>query len=243
MQPNTCAPAGPARRWPVVAGTALVGFHLTAVLFAAVAAPSGPWPSAEGTTMAAAPPFAVALHRDLFAPYLRAVRLGGNYRFMSNRPGQASVVLQARLRDDRGEELAVLEFPDRRANPWVRHRQAVLVGWLASDLPVVPQGEVIPGPGQPVPTVPIWEPGEVGRLRLATVPQHLVPRDRPVFRPAEPSLVLIRSYARHLCRRHGASSVEMSRRSRDAIPATILTAGAAVEGPITVISTYGEFPR
>jgi hypothetical protein len=242
MQSNTPAPAGGARRWLIVVGSGLVVFHLSAVLCGTLAAPSGPWPSGDGPTMANPPPFAFTLHRDLFGRYLRPLRLASSYRFASNRPAGPSVVLEARLRNEQGEEVAVLEFPDRNANSWARHRHTLLTGWLGGDQPVPPQSEVIPGPGQAVPTVPVWEQSEQGKLRLQNVPQHLVPRDRQVFRPSEPSLVLVRSYARYLCRKHNAASVEVVRRSRDPIPPAVVLEQAQ-EGPAVLISTYGEFSR
>jgi hypothetical protein len=243
MQSNTPAPGGSVRRWLIIAGTGLVGLHLLAVLVAALAAPSGPWPTGEGPTMATPPQFAFTLQRDLFGPYLRPLRLGSNYRYSTNRPGSPGVMLQARLKNEKGEQLAVLEFPDRKADPWTRHRQSLLVGWLVPDQPVAPPtSEVIAAPGQSVPTFQVWEPTEPGVLKLQSVPQHLLPRDRPVFRPTEPSLVLVRSYARFLCRQYGAASVELVRRSREALPPAILL-DQSQDGPATVSSNYGEFSR
>jgi hypothetical protein len=91
--------------------------------------------------------------------------------------------------------------------------------------------------------VPVWEPGEPGQLRLQTVPQHLVPRDRPVYRPSEPSLLLLRSYARFLCRQHNAARVEMIRLYREAVPPSVLSGEEAQEGVVNITSTYGEFSR
>jgi hypothetical protein len=244
MQSNPPAPGGRLRRFLFVLGSGLIVFHLTAVLCLALSAASGPWPSGDGPTMATPPQFAFTLQRDLFGRYLRPMRLGSNYRFMSNRPGLPGVVLQARLKNDQGEEIAVLEFPERDANPWARHRQAVMVGWLVPDQPVPPpSGEVVPAPGQDVPTLQVWEPAEPGKLRLQTVPQHLLPRDRPVYRPSDPSLLLVRSYARYLCRKHGAASVEMIRLYRDPLPPAVLLEDGPRDEAATVTSTYGEFPR
>jgi hypothetical protein len=244
MQSNDPAHAGTLRRWLFLAGSGLILFHLAAVLSAALAAPSGPWPTGDGANMATPPQFAFTLQRDLFSRYLRPLRLAHNYHFMSNRPGSARVVVEAHLKDSDGNETAVVELPERTANPWVRHRQRLLAGWLVPDEPVPPGTEVIPGPGQAVPTVRFWEVVGPGRLKLQAAPQHLVPRDRPVYRPSDLSLLLVRSYARHLCRRHGAASVELVRRSRDPLPPTVLGGEAVSETATnTVLSNFGEFSR
>jgi hypothetical protein len=79
------------------------------------------------------------------------------------------------------------------------------------------------------------------RLRLKSVPQHLAPRDRSVFRPSEWSLLLARSYARHLCRAHGAASAEIVRHTREAIPPAVLFFDdAPPEAFEELVSTFGE---
>ncbi len=246
MQPHVSPCAVRTPRWLFLIGSALIVFHLAAIVSAALAAPSGPWPTPEGTNLAAPPQFAFSLNRELFAPYLRLIHLTAHYHFMTNRPGTPAITLQARVKDSEGKELAVVELPDRQANRWVRHRQAVLASWLAPDQPVQPAGEVVAAPGQAVPTVPVWEPAEAGHLRMQNLPQHLVPRDRPVFRPSDVSLILVRSYARHLCRTHNAASVEIVRLSREAIPPVVLsreTPQGLQEAANTLTSNYGEFSK
>jgi hypothetical protein len=56
-------------------------------------------------------------------------------------------------------------------------------------------------------------------------------------------LLLVRAYARYLCRKHHATSVELIRRHREAISPVALSAETPQDGPATVLSTYGEFPR
>jgi hypothetical protein len=79
-------------------------------------------------------------------------------------------------------------------------------------------------------------------LSVRTVPEHLLPRDRQVFRPSEWSLLLAQSYGRHLCRAHGAASVEIIRRTREAIPPAVLN---LPEPPAELFETlsanFGEF--
>ena len=69
------------------------------------------------------------------------------------------------LRDGEGRTFETLTLPDRRANFWVRHRQALLAQGLTDDLPVQPRaGEAIPAPGQPVAAVAIWDVAEGSNL-------------------------------------------------------------------------------
>ncbi len=99
---------------------------------------------------------------------------------------------------------------------------------------------MIAAPRQKAPTVDIWEPGPGGALNIKTVPQHLVPRDRPVFRPSELSLVLARSYARYLCRAHGAASAEIIRHTKDPyLPASLLFEDSSPPAPEELVARFG----
>jgi hypothetical protein len=60
------------------------------------------------------------------------------------------------------------------------------------------------------------------QLRLQEIPQHLVPRTRSVMRPSEWTVLLARSYARHLCREYGAATAEILRHTREPISPAIL---------------------
>jgi hypothetical protein len=133
------------------------------------------------------------------------------------------VYLEIRLRDSAGGPLTSVRIPDEAASHWVRLRQQLLVRGLIPDQPVIPRpGEAVAAPGRDVPAVPIWDMAEPQHLRLQRVPEHLLPRDRPVSRPSEWALLLARSYARHLCRVHGASSAELVRHTRYPIPPAVL---------------------
>jgi hypothetical protein len=205
--------------WLRVVGSALIVGHLLGVAGAVLAAPSGPWPTPDGMSTAAPPVFAERLHDGLAADYVRSIHMTHNYRFPSNRPGGPAVYLDVRLRDRDGRPFATVRFPDEGANRWVRYRQSVFARGLADDQPVPPpQGEAVAPPGRQVRHVLIWDMAGPRSLRLSPVPEHLVPRDRPVFRPSDWSLVLARSYARYLCRTHGAASAEIVRHTRDPIP-------------------------
>src|SRR5262249_51306775 len=139
------------------------------------------------------------------------------------------------------------KIPDPEANFWVRHRQSLLAQALADDEPVPPpQGEKVAAPGQQTRTVEIWDEVEKGvpRLAIKKVPEHLIPRDRPVFRPSEWSLILAQSYARYLCRTHGADKAEIIRHTQEAIPPGVLFGPEPPPGAFPVLtSNFGEYPK
>src|SRR5205807_5288670 len=107
-----------------------------------------------------------------------------------------------------------------------------------------PQSEVIAPPGEQTPTATIWEGVENRRLVLKTIPEHLVPRDRPVMRPSEWTLLLARSYARYLCRTHGAASAEVIRHSREPMSPVVLFLDNVQAGAFDeLISDFGDLSR
>lgn len=233
--------------WLIGLGSAAIALHLTAVVVAALAAPSGPWVYPDGSNMAPPPQFAAQLH-EAATPYLKLVRMTDNYHFATNRPGMAGVYFEVRLKDETGKLLATQTFPDENANFWVRHRQTLLAQWLSLDEPVQPpQGEVIAAPGQQVQTVELWDTGPPPGSRnwkIKKVPQHLVPRDQPLFKPTEWALVLARSYARYLCRTSGAASAELIRHTRQSIPPSVMSMPQApAEMFDERTADFGELPR
>jgi hypothetical protein len=243
-------------RWLVVAGSAVIVYHLAAVLVPILDMPSGPWVTGEGPRPVPAPEFARAANglAGFHADYLR---IAHSYHFVSNRPGDIpGVRFEVRLRDKDGTLMESLPFPDPNANPWVRHRQELLASGLAPDLPVQPpQSEVIPPPGQSPPQVWIWAlkgedlagepspllPGSKIPLELRRVAQHRVPRAnvRSVMQPSEWGLVLARSYARALCRRHGAATAEIIRYTREPVSYAVLT-GNGIPDLDEVVASFGE---
>lgn len=231
--------------WLIRLGSVITAIHFGAVVVGALAAPSGPWPSMGGANLATPPQFAFSLNEIVTPAYLRWLRLTSNYHFPSNRPARPDAYFEVILRDESGQELKKLRFPEEHVNPWVRHRQNLLARALAEDEPVAPQqGEVIAPPNQPVPTFLIWDIEENRKLRLSETPQHLIPRDRPVFRPSDWSLLLAKSYARHLCRRHGASTAELIRHTKDPIPPAVLfMTNVRSEFFDELISNFGELPK
>jgi hypothetical protein len=226
-------------------GSAAVAAHLFAVIVLVLAAPSGPWPTAFGASTAMEPQFARSLGEISTRHYLAPLKMTHNYHFTTNRPAAPEVYFEVRLKDETGNLLKTARVPDEGANFWARHRQFLLAQALGDDQPVEARpGEVIAAPHQQVRTVDVWMPGADRTLRLSPVPEHLIPRDRPVFRPSGWSLVLARSYVRHLCRVHGAASGELIRHSREPILPAVLfmeepPAGAFEE----LVSNFGELPR
>jgi hypothetical protein len=211
-------------RWLVVLGSLLIAGHLLAVLGLALAVRTDPLPTPfGGSTTFAGPKFAQVINDVAMPHYLRFLKMTQNYHFASNRPGIQGVMFEVRLRDGEGKEMAVLKFPDPKANAWVRHRQGLLARGLAEEQPVeaIP-GEAIAAPGQRVEEAEFWDGPDQHQLRLRRAAQHLVPRDRPVTGPTPWSLVLAQSYARYLCRTHGAASAEVIRHMHHSIPPMIL---------------------
>jgi hypothetical protein len=301
-------------RWLVAVGSAALAAHLLAVAVQVLAAPSGPWITPYGPSMAEPPIFAQKVN-DLTSYYVWPLRLNYHYRFASNRVGQPGVEFTVRLKDKDGNVKKTLTFPDRDANPWVRHRQEILARALADDQFVQRPGAVkIVGEGQDTPKLTIWEPwvkltdkafaelrsqkvpeavlaklnalkdrdfgqeqfqrelvkilekseleGYQNRLAmlaqnwegrppgqplwLTEVQQHLVPRDREVMRPSEWSLLLVRSYARYLCREYGAASAELVRHTKEPLPpAVLLPATAPPPGLFgnEFFANFGDLPR
>jgi hypothetical protein len=254
--PPAPSPHGPALpRWLIVAGSAVIVFHLVAIVIPTLDMPGGPWATPMGRTASSPPEFAHAAAgvADLHGDYLRVVH---GYHFVSNRPGDIpGVRFEAVLRDKDGNVTKTLTFPDPDANPWVRHRQEVLASSLAPDLPAEkPASDIIAPPGQKPLMVDIWAmpgedftsnagpPGGAGDrnppLHLERVPQHRL-RYRDYARPSEWSLVLARSYARYLCRTNGSASAEIVRHTRNAVGPDVLFGGDQVD-LTEIVASFGE---
>lgn len=244
--PASDTPTGALPRWLTRLLSAAIAFHLSALFIKVLAAPSGPWLTNEGPGMATPPQLAFTLNEQIARPYLKPLKMTHNYHFASNRSVTPRARLVVRLYDAAGEVVETLQFPDPKACIAVRHRQELLTRWLVDDQPVqAAPGEYIPAPGQAAPTVPIWDLGsEPRQLRMQRVPEHLVPRDRPVMRPSDWSLLLVRSYARYVCRAHGAAEVEVVRHSREPLaPAVLMSREARVEGFEELVSNYGRLSK
>jgi hypothetical protein len=231
-------------RWLVWLGSIAIAVHLAAVSVNTLAAPSGPWPSPEGGEIVR-PPFLAANVNSVLIDYLRPIRLSANYHFLANRiPGNPGVYLEFRLKDENNKDVATVKLPDETANPWVRHRQALLtqqVSWEDQRV-TPPQGEVIAAPGQEVPKTQYWDMDK-GQLNLVTVDINQVPRNRPVSGPSDWSFLLGRAYARYLCRTSGAAKVELLRHHQDAIRPIVLIEDVPANAFPEIISNFGEFSK
>lgn len=231
----------PLPTWLKIGGSVVVIMHLVVFACLALGSQSGPWPTPMGPSMAEGPQF-VRPVVDLALPnYLQPLRMTHNYHFMTNNTSQAGVYFEVHLKDKAGTRIKTLKFPDEKANPWIRHRQSLLAQGLAQDQSVPPpQGEVIAAAKQKVEMM-IWEPSD-NELRLKRIPQHLVPRDRPVMTPSEWSLTLAKTYARFLCRLHHADTAEIVRHSRDAWQPGYLFI-PTIPPNETLVCNFGEYSR
>jgi len=243
----------------LAAGSAAIVFHLAAIVIPILDMPSGPWITDQGLRPADAPEFvhAAAGLSTLHGKYLRVAH---GFHFVTNRPADIpEIQLEVLLRNDKGEVFETLRFPDPNANPWVRHRQEVLVSALALDLPVArPTSEVVPPPGQES-KVWIWAvrgenfdnepppgppPDRKVPLEFREIQQHRVPRTRDVVRPADWSQIVARSCARYLCRTYGAKSAEIIRHRRDPIPPAVLYARETPPQAFDeLIASFGEMSQ
>ncbi len=248
MSQPSLDPRRPLPQWLVFAGSVAIVGHLLALGAVVVAAPSGLWfVPPIGPTMAEPPTFAAAIN-DITAPhYLVPVKLAYNYHFPSNRPMQPGVELEAKLKFKDGRE-QTLTFPDKDANPWVRHRQALLIRGLGDDRPVM----MDPTKGVGVTTskvkkqsISYWEASRDDPvLHLKTEAEDLIPRDRgEVLRPSEWSLLLAKAYGRYLCRTYGAESVELIRHHQDAIRPDVMLWPRAPESFPVLKANFGEFSK
>jgi hypothetical protein len=231
-------------KWAIAAGSLLIAGHLVTVLVGVLAAPSGPWPAANGAMPATPPQFAFSVDSST-RPYLSAIKFTHNYHYPTNRPGIPSVKLEIKLKDATGAVTNTIHLPDPNANPIVRRKQELLAQALGDDQPVAPlMTEVIAAPNRKNPQVTIWDMTPTQQLALKTIDTNLIPRDRPVFRPSEWSMLMARSYARYLCREHGAASVEILRHSKEPFPPMVLISNELNQAAFpSLTSTFGDLSR
>src|SRR5688500_17945836 len=128
--------------------SAVIVFHLIALGSLVLSAPSGPWPTPfEGPSNVEPPKFAQSINETLIPWYLEPLRMTHNYHFMSNRLESDDVYFEVRLKDANGKVVKIEKFPQADANGAVQHRQKVLAGALAGDMPVQPPlVERVPSP-------------------------------------------------------------------------------------------------
>jgi hypothetical protein len=226
------APARPLPRWLILVGSIVITFHLFAVGIVVIAAQSGPWPLAMGSSTMEAPPFVWSLTypgralNDLALGYLRGLHLENNFHFSSNRSDFSTVRFEVRLKDKEGNVIQTLQFPEEGTNFWVRHRQSVVANALGLDEPAqTSRQNTLPEPGKEPDRIRFWDPVDPPRgrhLRLKSELVTKVSRDRPLMTPSVFSQLAANSYVRHLIRKYGAESGELTRLSRDSIRPEVL---------------------
>jgi hypothetical protein len=237
-----------APRWLLIVASALISFHLLSLGVCVLASISGPWPTfEEGSAPAPPPRFAHLLYKSLPGDYLQAVQLTNNYHFDTDRTARTGIYLEARLKDSNGREFARVKYPEDGVNFWVRHRQQLLMDKIGGDEAVVPpQTERVAAPNRPVEMVTIWDEYENRKMRLKSIDLNsLIGSTRPAQKPSDWAMAYVRSYARHLCRTHGAASVEIIRHFQEPITVDVLTEGDNIPAGAfdEYISNFGEFPR
>ncbi len=246
-------------RWLLWAASVVILAHLLAVGAHALAAQSGPWPTPFGISNAEPPKAAELADKHAAKPYLSALRMPQDYHFASNQPVFPGITFEVRLKDERGEVLKTLKFPDEKANGWVRHRQALLARNLGNDQPVAPRqgGVVLPAPGQELPKHLIWDPLDPNQPPRPGQMLKLVERDdnelisiqmkQPmgsVYRPSEWELLVARAIARRMCREHGAAKAQVIRHAQNPItPAALILPDPNMAYAPELLSDFGDFPR
>jgi hypothetical protein len=230
-----------------------IGFHFFAIGALYLSASSGPWwaPTFDIGDQIIGPTFAREINMNLTYPYyLENLRMTHNYHFDSNRTEIQDVYFVVRLRNTEGKIIQTLKFPQDHVNPFVRHRQKLLAQDLGNDQPVQPpMQERVPSP-----LVTVWRISDPGKdnkeiYNLEKIPEHTIPRNQPVFRPSEWSLLVAQAYMRYLCREHGAASAELIRHSRGPIPVIPFEAQFLQNLPnnlppgtfVEMISNFGEY--
>lgn len=230
--------------WLVVIGSAAIIGHLFAVIALVLAAPSGPWPVMGAGQMSFIPPqFAASVTEWLRPKYFEPIKMTHNYHFSTNNPEAPGVYLVFKLKDEEGKEIASVKLPDDNANVWVRHRQTLLARTLGNDQFIAPPpAEVVAAPGRKTPTVLLWQmDGSPQKLNLKKMDQNEVSRTEMVMGPPKSSMLLARSYARHLCRVHGATQAQLFRHSQSPIPPAVILGMTFPAGSFDeVVSNFGQ---
>jgi hypothetical protein len=229
--------------WAIRLGSLVVGLHFLAIGTLVLSAESGPWATRFGDSPALGPSFARKIN-DACAFYLEPLRLTDNHA-AGNRLLASAVFFEARLKDAQGVVFDTVQFPGGGGNFWLRHRYKLLALGLGSDIPVqAPRGEVIAGPGKKMPTMTYWDNSDPKLWKLKTEDEHLVPKDRPVFRPSEWSLLLARSYQRYLSRQYNAAAVELVRHSKDQVMPGFMFGEGPPPGTFDeLVCSFGEYRR
>ncbi len=209
-----------------IVGSVLIVLHLIALGTLVLAAPSGPWWTPMGGQEFFMPPqFAQSINSVTAENYLKHLRMTHNYHFRSIRPGSPEVELEARLQMKDGTE-KVIVLPDQSANAAIQRRQRLYLQWIIPDVPVeVPREERIPAPGEKPPEFRYMEERPDGTMTLKSIEAHRAKAMIPspmVPQPTEMTMLVLRSYARHLKRKYDPKSIRLIRRHWNPIPPAVV---------------------
>lgn len=151
--------------WPIWAkliAAPLILWHIAALLAMVLSTESGPWP--EGY---AHPPMFASKAYEVASRYLDPLRLQDDYRFATNEKPDDDFRVEFQLRDEQGNDMGVVRFPDPDASTWTQHRQKLIAQVLRHPIFLQPRaGEYIPPPGQGIPTVRYWSGVDERSFRL-----------------------------------------------------------------------------
>lgn len=203
--------------WLCGLGSVVIVFHFATIVALVLSVPSGPWPTGNGGSDMAFPPAFAESFSELTSGYVKALNMDYAYHFHSNHP-DIGVRFEAILRDGEGKEIQTIAVPDPQARFAVRYRQALLARALAGDMPLpLPEGELVQPRDREPPRLRYWS---VDSKRVGTIKEveeyraRLTLGNRDPSTPSPWSVVVARSYARHLCAKHDAASAEITRYSQ-----------------------------
>jgi hypothetical protein len=233
-----------------IAGSAFALFHLGAVGLLALAAQAGPMNPKYvhptfGAMKAQGPTFATKITAVTKPYYLTPLCMWRDYHFESNRPLEVGCFFEVQLKNELGDVVKTLKFPDDNASAAVRHRQEMLARGLAADEPPLARGtQKIAAPGQAPKQVEVWEPDKEGTLHTKLMDESEA-QEKQLFRPAVSSKVLAQSYLRYLCRRDKAASAVLYRYAQpQAIPSYLIEKNPLPPQLFAVTkSEFGEYRR
>lgn len=238
--------------WLQIVGSGIAVGHLLLIGLYALAGQSGPWwydigpndfgpPS--GASNSPGPQFATSVSANFTMPYyLQPLRMTHNYHFQSDRRPDYAVYFEVRLKNELGDVVKTLKFPDEKAVFWVRHRQEILAQNLTPpEIARGPRGnEKLAAKGQELPKVEIWVQEDNLSMRLKPVEETDDRLRAPHEEPSPWTRVLVKSYLRHLCRQHQAHSAELIRSSRRTVLPSDLFAPRPADTFKELKSYFGE---
>jgi hypothetical protein len=224
MSTTRANPAAPLPGWAILLGSGIIAFHFFAIGAFVLSAQSGPWAVIPFGSSPAGPPFFLKdptrNEYSVRENYLRLLHMDHDYHFQANHMDLPAVILEARLLDKDKKEIATLTFPQKKANFWVQHRQALLAQALGDDRPVEgSRGNPIAAPGQEPKMVEVWEPLKPNSPHaiLKKKANITISATEELNGPSARVSLLEKAYVRYLGRTHKAAYVELVRHWRNPV--------------------------